>query len=66
MRTTGNHVTDWLPEGSSNASSGYSQTSQAVPALVEFPVMLAVEFVGPWPAPGAQYVELPITLGRDV
>jgi hypothetical protein len=27
MRTTGNHITDWPLEGSSNGNSGYSQSS---------------------------------------
>jgi hypothetical protein len=26
MRTTGNHITDWPLEGSSNGNSGYSQS----------------------------------------
>ena len=28
MRTIGNHVTDWLLEGSTNGNSGYSQITK--------------------------------------
>ena len=37
MRTTGNHVTDWLLEGSINGNSGYSQTTgrHGIPMVIK-------------------------------